>query len=68
MTEEMKKASKAMETSQHKAQCCFTEIKEDKDRISAELKIVSEELVTKDCIIKTLTKENLQVNSKVTQL
>jgi hypothetical protein len=24
--------------------------------------------VTKDCIIKTLTKENLQVNSKVTQL
>ena len=55
-----------IEGSKDRAEGCFAEIKEDKERITEELKVAQEELTTKDAMVKTLTKENLNINSRVT--
>lgn len=57
-----------MQESHNKAEQRFEEVQGEKERIEDDLASLAEEITNKDNIIKTLTKENLQINSRVTQL
>jgi len=57
-----------MQDSHNKAEQRFEEVQGEKERVEDECADLAEEITNKDSIIKTLTKENLQINSRVTQL
>ena len=59
-------AVSSMQESHNKAEQRFEEIQGEKERLEDEFASLAEEITNKDNIIKTLTKENLQINSRVT--
>ena len=59
---------KTMQKEQAAAEAKLTKILDDKECTDSENYTLSVDIKTKDEIIKKLTKENLLINSKVTQL
>ena len=57
-----------VEEANKEAQAKFDEIKDKSDEVQSKNDELKTEITSKDSIIKTLTKENLTVNQKMTQL
>ena len=66
LANQVKSAVSSMQESHLKAEQRFEEVLSEKERVEDEFAGLSEEITNKDNIIKTLTKENLQINSRVT--
>ena len=61
-------ALESMSHAREKSSLRFNDLKNERLKIESEMQELNVEITTKDNIIKTLTKENLQINSNCTQL
>ena len=57
-----------MSHAREKSSLRFNDLKNERLKIEKEMQELNVEITTKDNIIMTLTKENLQINSNCTQL